>query len=160
MKSKNLVIIVVVALVVIAGIITGSLLLLKNTQNDAATTTTIEHDHSDHEHEHSHDATDQPTGEVVTIDNMATTVVFSGTSFSPQNISVKKGTVITVKNESQRTVQFSSGSHPDHNANPEMNLDALEPGESATYTATNVGTWQYHDHLDANIFGYVTVREQ
>ena len=140
MKSKNLVIIAIVALVVIAGIIAGSLVLLKNTQSDTDSATTVEHDHGDHEHEHSHETTDGPTGEVITIDDMATTITFSGTGFSPQNISVKKGTVITVKNESQRTVQFSSGNHPDHTVNPEMNLDALEQGESASYTASKVGT--------------------
>lgn len=87
------------------------------------------------------------------------TITFKDGGFEPETITVKKGTAITVKNESSRDVKFSSADHPTHRLNSEMNLDTLSPGESTSYTATKVGTWGYHDHLDSSKTGVVIVTE-
>jgi plastocyanin len=87
------------------------------------------------------------------------TITFTDEGFSPEEITVKKGTVVTVKNESSKMVQFSSDEHPSHRDNTEMNLMTLSPGETDSYTATAVGTWKYHDHIDESKTGTVVVTE-
>lgn len=86
-------------------------------------------------------------------------ITYTDNGFEPADITVKKGTVITVKNESSKNVQFSSPDHPTHRENTEMNLKTLSPGESDSYTASEPGTWGYHDHLDESMTGTVTVTE-
>jgi plastocyanin len=86
-------------------------------------------------------------------------ITYTNSGFEPRSLTVKKGTIITVKNESSSDVQFSSGEHPSHRANPEMNLEVLSSGESGSYTTTKVGTWDFHDHLNENRTGTITVME-
>lgn len=87
------------------------------------------------------------------------TITFRDSGFEPRELTVKRGTVITVKNESSTRVQFSSDDHPTHRDNSEMNLDVLSPGEAGSYTASTVGTWGYHDHIDDSKTGEITVTE-
>lgn len=87
------------------------------------------------------------------------TITFTDNGFEPRVLTVKKDTVITVKNESSRSVQFSSDDHPAHRDNTEMNLGVLSPGESDSYAATTVGEWGYHDHLNESKTGTITVTE-
>lgn len=87
------------------------------------------------------------------------TITFTGNGFSPSNITVKKWTVVTVINESDTEVQFSSDNHPTHRENPEMNLAVLAPGEKATFSAGTVGTHGFHDHIDDSKTGTLVVTE-
>lgn len=91
--------------------------------------------------------------------NQVATIVFGADGFTPDTLTVKKGTVITIKNESDSNVQFSSDNHPSHLTNPEMNTSTIGPGESTTYTTSTVGTFGYHDHIDDNKTGTITVTE-
>lgn len=87
------------------------------------------------------------------------TIKFTNDGFEPSNFAVTKGTVVTVKNESSTQVQFSSADHPTHLENTGMNLRALAPGESASFTADKVGEWGFHDHFNANHEGVMSVTE-
>lgn len=87
------------------------------------------------------------------------TIVFTNDGFSPQELEVKVGTVVTVRNESSTRVQFSSDDHPTHLENQGMNLRVLNPGESASFTADKVGTWGFHDHIDDSMTGTLVVTE-
>lgn len=89
----------------------------------------------------------------------ATTIVFTNDGFSPEELEVKVGTVVTVRNNSSTQVQFSSDSHPTHTENEGMNLRVLNPGESASFTADEVGSWGFHDHIDDSKTGMLTVTE-
>lgn len=102
---------------------------------------------------------DTTTDEAAPTPSERMSIVYSDNGFEPADITVKKGTVITVKNESSRDVQFSSADHPTHQENNEMNLKTLSPGESDSYTASKAGTWGYHDHIDESQTGTVTVTE-
>ena len=86
-------------------------------------------------------------------------ITYTDAGFEPGELTVKTGTVITIKNESSRDVQFSSDDHPAHRNNTQMNLRTLSPGESATYTATVAGEWGFHDHIDESKTGTITVTE-
>lgn len=111
------------------------------------------------------DQADTPTGsaerdnEVAPNPSERMTITFTDDGFEPSELTVKKGTVIAIKNESSRSVQFSSDDHPAHRDNTEMNMNSLAPGESSSYTATAVGEWGYHDHIDESKTGTITVTE-
>lgn len=87
------------------------------------------------------------------------TISFTNDGFSPQELEVKVGTVVTVRNDSNTRVQFSSDDHPTHTINQGMNLPVLNPGESDTFTADEVGEWGFHDHLDDSHTGVLVVVE-
>lgn len=74
------------------------------------------------------------------------TIVFTDDGFEQQNYTVAAGQTVTVKNESSITVEFSSDDHPTHRDNPELNMDALDPGEQGSFTPDRAGKWGIHDH--------------
>lgn len=90
---------------------------------------------------------------------LAAIIVFTNDGFTPNTLSVKKGTVVTVKNESSKRVQFSSDDHPSHRDDPSLNMKTLAPGESGTFTAVTVGTQGFHDHIDDSKVGTLIVTE-
>jgi hypothetical protein len=73
-------------------------------------------------------------------------IVFTDSGFERQNYTVPSGETVTVKNESSMVVEFSSDEHPTHTDNPELNMDALQPGQQDTFTPTRTGEWGIHDH--------------
>lgn len=87
------------------------------------------------------------------------TISFTDDGFSPGELTVKRGTVVTIRNESSNEVQFSSDDHPTHRINEGMNLPVLAPGESDTFVAEEIGEWGFHDHIDASHTGSITVTE-
>lgn len=89
----------------------------------------------------------------------ATTITFTDDGFEPAELTVKKGSVVTVKNNSAERVQFSSDDHPTHRLNTEMNLRTLQPGEAASFTAETVGRHGFHDHIDDSKTGTLIVTE-
>lgn len=95
----------------------------------------------------------------VAVNGDVATITFTDEGFTPAEITVKKGTKITVINNADRDVQFSSDEHPSHRDNPEMNLRTLGTGESDSYTANTVGTHMFHDHIDESQVGTVIVTE-
>ena len=92
-------------------------------------------------------------------ESTAATIVFTNDGFTPNKLTVKTGTVVTVKNESSNRVQFSSDDHPTHREDPEINMKTLAPGESGTFTAKTVGTHGFHDHIDDSKTGTLVVTE-
>ncbi|HEY0965418.1 MAG TPA: cupredoxin domain-containing protein [Candidatus Saccharimonadales bacterium] len=87
------------------------------------------------------------------------TIVFTDQGFEKTAYAVKKGQTVTVKNESDAQLQFSSDDHPTHTEDPELNLEVLEPGQSASFTPTTVGEHDFHDHLQSQFTGTLTVSE-
>lgn len=144
---RGLIIGVVIAILVIAGIAVFAL-----SQRAEAPNTTD-------------NQADTPTGsterdnEVAPNPSERMTISYTSDGFEPKAINVKKGTVITVKNETSRNVQFASDEHPTHRDNPELNIPTLAPGESEAFTVTSAGIWGYHNHLDEEEAGTITVTE-
>lgn len=89
----------------------------------------------------------------------AGTITFTDDGFSPSTLTVKKGTKVTVVNKSSSPVQFSSGQHPTHREDPEINMSELAPGERGSFTVTVAGTHSFHDHLNASKTGTLVVTE-
>ena len=108
----------------------------------------------------SDDSTSIETGQASSNQNaQKVTISFTDEGFSPSSLTVKKGTVITVVNQSSKSVQFSSDDHPTHTHNDEMNMKTLAPGTSGTFTANTVGTHGFHDHIDDSKVGTLTVTQ-
>ncbi|MEP6710676.1 MAG: cupredoxin domain-containing protein, partial [Candidatus Saccharibacteria bacterium] len=84
-------------------------------------------------------------------------VTYTDHGFSPQALSVKVGTTLKVVNSSKSPLQFSSGSHPTHLEDPEINMSELKPGGEGTLLIKTVGTHTFHNHLNSNDTGTLTV---
>lgn len=115
--------------------------------------------HSDQNQADTSTGSADPANEAAPTPSERVAISFTNNGFEPDSVTAKKGTIITVTNTSSRDVQFSSDDHPSHRKNTEMNLKTLSPGESDSYTATAVGSWGFHDHIDDIKTGMVTVTE-
>jgi len=85
------------------------------------------------------------------------TITFDGISFSPSEVTVTAGGTVKFVNESDTTIEPASDNHPTHEANSEINMGEIAPGESATTTVDAEGTWEYHDHLNPDNTGTIIV---
>lgn len=86
-------------------------------------------------------------------------ILFTDEGFSPKEYTVRANQKVTVKNDSSVQLQFSSDDHPTHTEQPELNLPVLQPGEEASFTPTRVGNWGFHDHINDQYTGSLTVTE-
>lgn len=101
-------------------------------------------------------------------------VVYTAQGFMPPTITIPAGTKVTFVNQSTKDMWVASAMHPSHAVYSGTTLsehcpdtsgtafDACEKTASgATYTFTfgRVGTWKYHDHLDASKSGTIVVTE-
>ncbi len=104
---------------------------------------------------------------------MSATVTYSGTSFTPATVTVKKGGTVTFVDASKRGFWIASDEHPTHTeydgtsrtahcaagytgAKP---FDECGTGSTYSFTFAKAGTIEYHDHMNANATGFVTVVE-
>lgn len=147
-SRKTLIIGVIIAVLVIGGVTAYA---LTNQQEPAPNSEQTQADTPTGSDDRASDTAPTPSERVA--------ISFTDNGFEPDSVTVKKGTVITVTNNSSEDVQFSSDEHPSHRDNTEMNLKVLSPGESGSYTANTVGTWGFHDHLNDEMTGTVTVTE-
>lgn len=86
------------------------------------------------------------------------TITYTDSGFENAAYAVKSGGTVTVQNDSSETLEFSSDDHPAHTDNPELNMDALDPGESGQFTPQQTGEWGFHNHLFSNHSGVLTVQ--
>ncbi len=99
------------------------------------------------------------------------TVIYNGDSFSPGEITIKKGGTVTWRNTSGGKLWVASAQHPSHTVYAGTSLQEHCPDTSGTafdqcagggdysFTFQKAGTWNYHDHLKAQISGKVIVVE-
>lgn len=106
-----------------------------------------------------------PTGfidEDVSIEGVmgTATVIYTDSGYTPNMITVKKGTTVTFKNNSTGEMWTASGVHPTHQLLPGFDeMKSVANGGTYEYTFTKVGKWQYHNHVNASDQGYVIVTE-
>lgn len=88
------------------------------------------------------------------------TVTYADSGFSPQTITVKKGTTVTFANSAGTGMRVASALHPTHQLLPGFDqLKSAGKGGTYEYTFTKVGTWKYHNHMNASDTGSVVVTE-
>lgn len=102
---------------------------------------------------------------------MTAMVTYNGSSFSPSEVTIKKGGTVTFLNEGNVSMWVASGPHPEHTGYsgttrsahcPDTSnaaFDQCASGNSFTFMFQKVGTWPYHNHLNAGVFGKVVVVE-
>ena len=87
-------------------------------------------------------------------------VLMKEDSFEPETITIKKGVVVTFKNEDKVARWPASNIHPTHTIYPEFDPQKpIEPGQSWSFTFDKVGSWKDHDHLIPSIRGIIVVTE-
>ncbi|MFH0806375.1 MAG: hypothetical protein V1885_01475 [Candidatus Brennerbacteria bacterium] len=100
------------------------------------------------------------------------TVRITANGFEPASLIIKKGDIVTWVNESGRNVWPASAMHPTHKVYPGSDISkcgsaeaanifdscqGISTGGSWSFIFNEVGTWKYHDHLRATVFGSVAV---
>lgn len=102
---------------------------------------------------------------------MTATVTYNGSTFSPQEVTIKKGGTVTWKNTSGGSMWVASAQHPAHTVYsgtsrtehcPDTSGTAFDQcvgGGDYSFTFSKAGTWGYHDHLNPSAFGKIVVVE-
>ena len=92
---------------------------------------------------------------------MGKTAVSYGTGgFVPNTVTVKKGTAVVWTNQNQSGMWVASAMHPTHQLLPGFDqLKSVGTGGSYEYAFVKVGTWKYHNHVQAADIGTVVVTE-
>lgn len=72
---------------------------------------------------------------------------YTDQGFESKKYQLKANKPVKIVNQSSRTLEFSSDSHPTHKINAELNVAPLEPGKETEFTPSKTGTWGIHDHL-------------
>ncbi len=87
-------------------------------------------------------------------------ILMTDAGFDPKETTVKKGDTVLFVNEGSNPRWPASAPHPSHTNYPEFDAKAgIAPGQMWEFTFENVGSWPFHDHLNASTFGKVTVTE-
>ena len=169
--SKSSIVVMVIALIIIVAVIGYFSLNDRRIAQNSENNTTDQNTGSaptPTESENSNASTNS------TDDNAAseTTIVYSDSGFFPKEVTVKKGSVVTFKNESSLKMWPASAKHPTHEVYPGSSItkcntpaasaifDAckgISRSESWSFTFNEVGSWAYHDHLKPTYFGKITV---
>lgn len=119
---------VLVAVLVLAGI--GAVFLLRNPNNDTQTSNPVA----------SPNVESSVEGETVEI---------TPDGFSPETITVSKGTTVTFVNKDADPHRVASDDHPIHDDLPGFDSDMpLRTNETYSFTFEKIGTFTYHDHLN------------
>lgn len=93
-------------------------------------------------------------------------VSFSDSGFSPKELKIKAGDVVSFENKSSVPFWPASAMHPTHAVYPTKGgcigstFDAcnpISPGQSWAFKFEEKGNWKYHDHLNASSFGSIAV---
>ncbi len=97
-------------------------------------------------------------------------IEITSSGFTPNDLKIKRGEKVTWINKDTTQHWPASAIHPTHEKYPgssitkcgtsELIFDAckgLPQGESWSFTFNEKGTWPYHDHTNAKLFGKVTV---
>lgn len=95
-------------------------------------------------------------------------VQYDGQTFSPKILTIKKGDTVVFVNSGKNPMWVASAMHPTHGVYPTTGgcigstFDACkgyEAGSSWSFTFDYVGSWGYHDHLNAGAFGKIVVQK-
>lgn len=88
-------------------------------------------------------------------------VDYTNAGFSPQTVTVKKGTTVVFINKSDSKMDVASNPHPTHTDYPGFDqYKSSQKGQNEyDFTFDKVGTWGFHNHLNPSDGGTVIVTE-
>jgi len=86
------------------------------------------------------------------------TISMTDVGFSPATITVAAGTTISFVNDGQALHWPASFIHPAHQVLSGFDSNrGVATGDRYSYTFTEAGSWQFHDHLNPSVTGTITV---
>ena len=97
----------------------------------------------------------QPSAGVVNKNSEENTVVYTNSGFVPNSLTVTTGIKVTFIDQSDNTMWVGSDPHPVHT--DYSAFDQLKTGESYSFTFTETGTYNYHNHMFPSHTGVVIV---
>jgi len=99
-------------------------------------------------------------------------ITYSASGYSPTPVTIKVGDTVAFKNESAIDMRPASAMHPTHTVYPGSDIQKcgtaeekgifdscrdIKPLDSWSFTFTEKGSWNYHDHLTSKYFGKIIV---
>lgn len=79
-------------------------------------------------------------------------------SYEPKDVIIREGETVSFVNDSTEFHWPASDVHPTHSIYSEFDpREPIGPGETWSFTFDQSGTWEFHDHLRANLRGTITV---
>lgn len=109
------------------------------------------------------EASDLPTSAPMdegtsTPEGNAVVITYTSAGFSPTNITIKQGTTVEFRNDSRGAFWPASDDHPRHTIYPEFDAGKeLPAGQTYRFTFDKTGTWGFHDHVNDQFGGTITV---
>jgi len=93
------------------------------------------------------------------IDESGVTIIsYTNDGFVPEDQTVAIGATVRFVNNSSVSMWVASDDHPTHKELPEFdNKQGVGPGETYEFTFEEAGKWKYHDHLNPNAEGTISV---
>jgi plastocyanin len=86
-------------------------------------------------------------------------VTFTGGSFSPNPLTIKKGYIVKFVNKGESSMWVASDPHPTHTGYPGFDEKVAVGSEgSYSFTFNKVGTFGYHNHLNPMQKGVIIVQ--
>ena len=103
---------------------------------------------------------------------MKVTITYNGDGFDPQQVTIAKGGTVTWRNTSGGKMWVASAPHPAHAGYDSTDrathcaegysgpapFDQCGKSGDFSFTFGKTGTWPFHDHLNAQLFGKVVVQ--
>ncbi len=101
------------------------------------------------------------------------TIIITDEGYSPQTLNIGEGDKVVWRHEGIQQNWPASASHPTHKVYPNSGIEkcgtedddvifdachGLENGDEWTFTFDEVGSWNYHDHLNPNLWGTIVVK--
>ncbi len=103
------------------------------------------------------------------------TIEMTSKGFFPAIVTISAGEMVTFLNKDMEKHWPATDIHPTHTLYPGSDIKkcfdgtsdktklfdschGLEQGESYIFTFNEAGTWEYHDHLNANLKGIIIVK--
>lgn len=99
----------------------------------------------------------------------AVTITYTDAGFEPKSVTIYIGQTVRFVNQSSRGMWVASASHPTHELYPvKTSIDclgsafdtckSLPSGQSWSFSFDEIGSWGYHNHVQAGHRGSVIVR--
>ena len=102
---------------------------------------------------------------------MGNVIIYSDSGFSPQELIIKAGEMVTFRNESSRKMWPATALHPSHTVYPGSNaqkcfdeqadkdllFDACSDREEWSFVFNETGSWNYHNHRRSSERGTIIV---
>jgi plastocyanin len=99
-----------------------------------------------------------PTSQPVANKPVDSNIEVTANGFSPDTVTIARGTRVVWMNKSGTTVTVNSADHPTHQVYKPLNLGEFANGSSVQLIFDTAGTYKYHNHLKPSQTGTIVVQ--